>query len=162
MSKNTETTDDLQAQLVELQKKISSKALSEEKEDAIALDLPLANITLILNKNNTIRVNNVTPPEVAFFVAEHQKRAGGMPIKEIELIKNEDGTQKYVKTDPRRFLAALCNKFHAKKVQTMYPGSIPTFPTTFKSAMSLGQEITLPSERLMDFEVLPMGVGING
>jgi len=154
MSEFNETSDSLQAGIKKLQEKLLNKQVEEEGEAVQKIRLPLATLELKINKNNSVRRQHVTPPEAAFLVAEHNARNGGMPIVNLELEKNE-GEQAYIEVDPRAYRTSLMSRYHPKKITTMFPGLVPTFPTSFRIAMNSGLETKLPAERMLDYELVP-------
>lgn len=151
---NTESLDDLQAQIAKLQEKARKKAETEilkENDEATVL-MPLADITLRLDKNGSdMDLKNITPAELLFLCAEHHANAGGNPISKCVPIG------KSVRRDPRIERKRLMAKYSAKKINLLFPGTEPKLPETFSRAITIGTEVDLPGENLLSFTVQPLG-----
>lgn len=172
-----ESAEDIQRAIAELQKKLVSATSNEMGEKIELITMPLAKGFLKLNKFTSVPIRNVTPAEVALLVAEHHRNAGGMPIENLgrqtdkkgkAMVYTEDehgvetGTMKEVfveraeiQVDPRAERSRLANKYRASKVAALFPGLVPSFPTTFRQAMEAGLSTTMPDERLLDFDLAP-------
>lgn len=128
-----ESPDELRALLAEAQKKLTAAELAAEKDEAMeAIDLPVADIELLVMKGHSVHKPGVTPPEVLILTAQFHKEAGGLPIKDIKL------TGKTRKVDPRALVAELCRKYGAAKVKAFFPGAEPRLPMTFRRAIGIG------------------------
>lgn len=141
-----ETAEDIEQTIKELRKRQEELAKVEDEEQVEKITLPKARILLKINKNTTITLENVTPPEVLILVAEHNRGAGGNPIENIEPTGN-------VTIDPVMLRAAFCSKYDAKKVYTIFPGSVPQMPRTYRRAMLLGIGTKLPEAKLMEHDL---------
>jgi len=148
----TETAEELQATIAELNKKLEVTEEKEANDSRVLSDYPVANILLKLTPSTVVPMNNVTPAEVLLLSAMHHKGAKGNPISKIE----PQGT---IKAEPISYRAALCDKYGAPIVMALFPGSEPNFPKTFSRAMSMGISTSIPSKNLMDFHVTPLNSG---
>jgi len=151
---STESLDDLQAKIAELQakakKQVDSEILKENREAMVAM--PLADITLRLDKNGSdMDLKGVTPAELLFLCAEHHPNAGGNPI--VRCVPQN----KSVLRDPRIERKRLAAKYSSKKIHALFPGTEPRMPETFSRAMTIGTEVELPGENLLTFAVQPLG-----
>lgn len=147
-----ETQESLQEQIRLLQEKAAKKQHAElvAESEAAKIEIPLADVTLKIDKNGSdITLKGVTPGEVLFLVAEHQANAGGNPITKVK------PTGKTVRVDPRVERARLSAKYSSKKIEKLFPGTEPVFPKTFGRALTLGVGITLSEEKLLEFHVQP-------
>lgn len=89
----------------------------------------------------------VTPAEVAILVAEHHKRAGGVPVTVIE------GTEKEVEISGTGLYNILCARYGAKRTKNIYPSPTVRYPETVNEAIELGMATINPSEKLMEYEI---------
>jgi hypothetical protein len=147
-----ESSEDLQRQLEELQKKYTAALEQEEKEEVEMIELPVADILLKVGHGLAIPKSGLTPPEVAILAAAHHSSAGGNPVSNIV----PTGT---IKVDPMDLKKVLVNRYSAAKVSALFPGPVPHFPTKFLRAVKMGIGVSLNPERLFDFHVQPMTSG---
>ena len=110
--------------------------------------MKLANIGLALTKGHEVHLKGVTPAEVLFLVAEHHQNVGGDPIIHIEELKDE------VKRTNEDELARLKQKYAARKLAVLFSGAIPNMPDTFAKARELGVKMVLPSQKLMEHNLI--------
>jgi len=143
---SVETAEDIEATIKELRKRQQELEDDEDEEQVEKVKFPKARIHLRMNKNTVITLENVTPPEALILVAEHHKSAGGNPIEKIEKTGE-------VEIDPVMLRAAFCSKYDSKKVYTIYPGSVPAMPRTYKRALLLGIGTQLPESKLMEHDL---------
>lgn len=136
-----ETSDELQQQIDELQAKRDAATVRETAREITPMELPLASVLLKTDRATSVTVHNITPPELLFLVAEHQHNAKGNPAERV----TPTGT---MKTDARSEKARLTFKYGERKISALFPGAIPSFPTTFRQAMFTGIETRLPSSSL--------------
>jgi hypothetical protein len=151
-----DTLDGLNAMIRDLQAKARVKEETEmlKESDEAKVEMPIADITLKLDKNGSdIDLKNVTPAEVLFLCAEHHGNAGGSPITRFTNVGRK------ITIDPVFLRAKLCEKYSKKKIHALFPGIDPKMPTSFSRAVRLGIEAELAGERLMDFHVQPLGTG---
>lgn len=150
-----ESVDDLNAQIIELQKKMAAKQLAEMKREAaqFAIEVPTADITVKLDKNGSDQdVDGVTPAEVLVITSIHHAAVGGNPIVGF---RRTGGPKK--KVDPRDLRDYLRMKYGVKRVDKLFPGSEPQLPISFARAMQIGLETKDTGRKLVDFEVQPLG-----
>ena len=143
----------LQKQIDELRKKQADALAKEEGEAVEEVEFPLADIMLAINKQTVITKLGVTPPEVAILAALHHIHVGGNPIKEIKPLG------KSVKIDPIELKQRLIMAYTPAKVNTLFPGPVPNFPTKFVRAMRMGTDVKIRPEHLFDFHVVPATAG---
>ena len=89
----------------------------------------------------------VSPAEIAILVAEHHKRAGGVPVTIIE------DTEKEVEVTGTGLYNALCARYGVKRTKNIYPSPTVRFPETVAEAIELGMATINPSEKLMEYEI---------
>ncbi len=147
MSEVLETTESLQAELTELQAKLAQKQIEADGDQVEKIELPLATIDILIGGKNTVTLHNVTPPEALLLVALHHHQAKKMPIERILILDQK------LNIDPRLERQKLAMKYGEKKVTALFPGAIPNFPKSFRSAMNAGIETKIPEERMFDFDV---------
>lgn len=150
-----ETADEIRTQIKELQEKAAKLEAVEAKEEfeEVKVTMPVADGWLkIARDGSNVKINGVTPAEVLFLVAEHNRRAGGNPITDLV----PTGT---ISVDPRRLRERLIEKYGEEKIKTLFPGAEPVMPKTFRRAMSAGIEANLPRGEMLRYEVKPDGTG---
>ena len=152
LEKPLETAEDIEKTIAELRKRQEELNAVEDEEEIEKITLPKADIVVKINKNTTVLLNNVTPPEALILVAEHNKGAGGNPLEKITVTGS-------VTIDPVMLRAAFCTKYDAKKVYTIYPGSVPQMPKTYRRALLLGIGTVLPNAKLMEHDLAKVGEG---
>lgn len=145
LQEGEETADQIQEQIRKLQERQLKAQLKEEDDDVDKVEMQLASVRIIVGKNSVTR-KKVTPPEVALLVAEHHKKAGKMPIEDITL-----GDK--IQVDPRQERNRLVAIYGAEKVNALFPGAIPTFPKSFRQAMSTGIDSVLPTKRMVEMDI---------
>ena len=141
-----ETAEDIDATIKELRARQTELEEAEDEEQVEKIRLPKARVLLRINKNTEFYLDNVTPPEALILVAEHNKGAGGNPLVKIEKTGE-------VEIDPVMLRAAFCLKYDPKKVYTIFPGSVPQMPKTYRRALLLGIGTVLPNTTLMEHDL---------
>jgi hypothetical protein len=131
--------------------------------------MKLAKVEMTLSREvHHVFLDNVTPAELLLLVAEHTPTVGKNPIINVEETGNTDDpiTRKVVKggkeeevteTPPPRTstqeVRRLKQKYHAKKVDALFPGANPNLPEDFKAATEQGGSVVLPTESLAEFKL---------
>ena len=89
---------------------------------------------------------NVTPAEAVFLVAEHNARAGGIPLEVIGEPEKIDRTNV-------EDITRLYQSYSSKKIKTIFSNAMSQVPETFEEAIQIGMGTSLPSGKLMEFQV---------
>lgn len=144
---NEDSYDALQKQIDELRKKQAVALAIEEGEAVEEVEFPLADIMLAINKQTILPKLGVTPPEVALLAAMHHIHVGGNPIRDIKPLG------KSIRIDPIELKRRLMLAYSVKKVDTLFPGPVPNFPTKFIRAIRMGTDVKMTPEHLFDFHV---------
>ena len=142
-----ETADELQRQIVDLQKKHDEALLVEEEEHGEQVEFPLATVRLIVGLKCEIQKKEVSPPELAILVALHSKSAGGSPITDIK----PTGTRKI---DQLALWSGLINRYGKLSVETLFPSPNSPMPTRFSRAMKIGGMTSVAPPTMMEFKMI--------
>lgn len=105
-----------------------------------------ATITLHLSKNQSVTKQNVTPAEVAYYVAEHNTAYGNTPVSDIR-------DESEIKRSNSEEIQRLYSKFPTKKIKALYPAMMSSVPTNFDEAIVIGMGTAIPSNNLIDVDV---------
>lgn len=90
--------------------------------------------------------HNVTPAEAVFLVAEHNARAGGTCLEVL-------GEAEEIKRSSSAEITRLYDIYPTKKIKAIYPNAMGRIPETFEEAIQIGMGTTLPTGKLMEFQV---------
>jgi hypothetical protein len=99
-------------------------------------------IKLNLSKEQSVTKENVTPAEVAYYIAEHHNNFGKNPV---ELVGEVTEIERSSKSEIER----LYTRFPSVKIKALYPNALANIPVDFDAAMEIGMGTSLPTERLM-------------
>lgn len=176
-----ETAEELQLIINEAQKKLNAANEKEDEEQSEKITLPLATVHLRIEKNVAFDKANITPPELMLLCAMHHANAKGNPAEVItptpetkdeivevmrpnplkngalekvsEIQSKPTGKVKTVTMEPRAMKLFLVGRYGAEKVEKLFPGATPKFPTKFRQAMMDGIGTALPNSRLFDMDI---------
>jgi hypothetical protein len=93
-----------------------------------------------------VLLHNVTPAEAVFLVAEHNARAGGIPLVVV-------GEPTEVERTSAHEIGRLYAKYQLKKIKSVFPNAMGQVPATFDEAIQIGMGTSIPSGKLMEFQV---------
>jgi len=111
--------------------------------------MKIANCTLKLRPTWTVPIVNVTPAEVQFLVAEHQRNAKGLAVEIDEASVSE------VERGERDEISRLLGKYNRTRLLAMYPKASFRLPPDFKTALDVGMDVELPPSQFSNSDEEP-------